>query len=133
MSTRCLIGKENPDKTITYIYCHHDGCPSWMSKVLLNYYQNEEVIDKLLALGDMSCIGNYPVTRAWDSPWDANSCEPYSERGDFMPASTVDDEKEFFRILEDEEYWYLFKDNKWFYSNGDFDFTELRLAENKGD
>ena len=61
MSTRCRIGIENKDGTITSIYCHHDGYPSYVGKTLVNNYKEESKIRALLDLGDMSSLGTEPV------------------------------------------------------------------------
>lgn len=125
MSTRCLIGKKNKDKSITYVYCHHDGYPSWVGKTLFENYKDEEKIDKLLALGDMSSLGKEPIA-AGDFDYLGNDfCCPYSDRGESCPAATVKTQKAFLRIDAWEEYWYLFKDNKWYYSSDGNTFKEL--------
>ena len=36
MSTRSLIGIQNADNTIEYIYCHHDGYLDWVGKKLIS-------------------------------------------------------------------------------------------------
>ena len=48
MSTRCRIGIENKDGTITSIYCHHDGYLEGVGEILVNHYKNEEKIRKLM-------------------------------------------------------------------------------------
>lgn len=60
MSTRCLIGRQYKDKTIRYIYCHCDGYIDGVGTVLKKFYSDEETIDKLLDLGDLSAIGTVP-------------------------------------------------------------------------
>lgn len=125
MSTRCLIGKENQDNSITYIYCHHDGYPSWVGKVLFENYKDEEKIDKLLALGDMSSLGKEPVSTGDFRYLGEDFCCPYSDRGESHPAETVKTQKAFLNVDAWEEYWYLFKDNKWYYSSDGNTFKEL--------
>ena len=60
MSTRCLIGRQYKDKTIRYIYCHCDGYIDGVGTVLKKFYSDEETIDKLLDLGDLSALGTSP-------------------------------------------------------------------------
>lgn len=57
MATRSLIGKLNPDNTVTYIYCHFDGYPSGVGKTLTEHYFSPIKIDQLLDLGDLSILG----------------------------------------------------------------------------
>lgn len=48
MSTRCFIGIQNKDKTITSIYCHHDGyIQGGVGEILFNHYKDEDKIRKL--------------------------------------------------------------------------------------
>lgn len=60
MSTRCLIGRQYKDKTIRYIYCHCDGYIDGVGTVLKKFYSDEETIEKLLDLGDLSALGDLP-------------------------------------------------------------------------
>ena len=48
MSTRSRIGIRNKDNTITSIYCHWDGYPTWNGKMLLTYYTKREDVEKLI-------------------------------------------------------------------------------------
>jgi hypothetical protein len=65
MSTRSLIVKENPDGTVTGIYCHSDGMPHYNGVILARYYTDPAKIDALLALGNLSILG--PELDARDS------------------------------------------------------------------
>jgi len=136
MSTRCRIGIKNENGTITSIYCHHDGYPEGVGKTLVENYQTEEKIRKLLALGDMSSLGNEPVDNpnAWNdaalreamkngnyleaykqlNPDDM--CNTYKSRGEDVPASDSEDEKQYLKDTDScwGEFAYLFKDGQWF-------------------
>ena len=57
MSTRCLIGRKIENNKVEYIYCHHDGYLDGVGETLKTYYTNNDVIDKLMALGDLSSLG----------------------------------------------------------------------------
>ncbi len=61
MSTRSRIGIRNKDNTITSIYCHWDGYPSWNGKMLLTNYTKREDVEKLIKLGNLSTLGRTPV------------------------------------------------------------------------
>jgi hypothetical protein len=59
MATRSLIGKLNSDKTtVDYIYCHWDGHIDNNGRILHEHYNTLEKVDALLALGDLSSLGN---------------------------------------------------------------------------
>jgi len=61
MSTRSRIGIRNKDNTITSIYCHWDGYPTWNGKMLLTYYTKREDVEKLIKLGNLSTLGRTPT------------------------------------------------------------------------
>ena len=145
MSTRCRIGIENKDGTITSIYCHHDGYPEVVGEILVNHYKTEEKIRKLLELGDMSSLGTEPVENlgGWEMPkagtadWmkaymelhPENQCVIYKTRGEDCPAKTHKDIEEYQRHSRDcwGEYAYLFKNNEWFVL--EYDDAELKSVE----
>jgi hypothetical protein len=56
MSTRSYIGLKQSDGVVA-IYCHSDGCPSYVGSLLLENYNTEDRIKELLELGDLSCLG----------------------------------------------------------------------------
>lgn len=59
MSIRSLIGMEDSSTGhITFIYCHNDGYFEGVGKTLVTSWTDPEKIRKLLALGDISILGN---------------------------------------------------------------------------
>lgn len=125
MSTPCYIGKENSDKSITYIYVHHDGYLEGVGKELLDSYQNEEKVNKLLELGDLSSLGNEPITnlKAWED-WGSCSlrtCISYKDRGETdVDAVTIESLKALEKKLDAPlfapvDYTYIFRKGKWYY------------------
>lgn len=128
MSTRCFIGKQNKDNTITYIYCHHDGyITKGVGETLITHYQNESQITKLLNLGDMSSLGVEPI----DNPelWDVTyfmthyemgklHCCTYKGNGeDGTDAHIIPSLDDYFQVFErsDCDYAYLWVDGTWMY------------------
>ena len=59
MSTSSFIGIKRPSGYIKGIYCHHDGYPEYVGTILTYKYRNITKIEKLLALGDISILGEY--------------------------------------------------------------------------
>lgn len=57
MSTRSYISRLNENGSVTGIYCHHDGYPDGVGKMLNEHYTNEDKIDALMSLGDLSALG----------------------------------------------------------------------------
>lgn len=128
MSTRCWIGKENKDKTVTYIYCHSNGYPEGVGKTLSEFYKDEETIDKLLSLGGLSYLGEKPESNEnyWKDTINPFLCLNYSKCGaykdrvfengerDEMPTKTVKNKEEYLNSRAfDIEYVYLWRDGKW--------------------
>ena len=146
MSTRCRIGIENKNGTITSIYCHHDGYLEGVGEILVNHYKAEEKIRKLMELGDMSSLGTEPVEnlRGWENPglgttdWTKaymelrpeNQCVIYKTRGEDCPAKIHKSIEEYQKYSRDcwGEYAYLFKNNKWFVT--EYNDTELKSVKN---
>ncbi len=56
MSTRSYICKENEDGTFTGVYCHSDGYLTYNGAMLMDHYNSRERVEKLLSLGNMSCL-----------------------------------------------------------------------------
>lgn len=61
MGTRSLIVLEKPkadgSSTFKSIYCHWDGYPKNNYRILFQHYQDLEKVKELIALGDISCLG----------------------------------------------------------------------------
>ena len=58
MATRSTIAKEFEDGTIKQVYCHWDGYFDGVGTTLLKHYTNNEKLDQLLELGDISRLGS---------------------------------------------------------------------------
>ena len=111
MATRSLIGKLNSDNTVSYIYCHFDGYPEHNGVILQEHYDTPFKVDHLLALGDLSVLGetigekqdfNNYSTR--NNKWCLSYGRDRGESGnEARTCSYVDYTKEYM-----EEYIYLF-------------------------
>jgi hypothetical protein len=56
MSTRSYICRENEDGTYTGVYCHSDGYLTYNGAMLMDNYNLRERVDRLMELGNMSCL-----------------------------------------------------------------------------
>ena len=121
MSTRCLIGRKIKDNKVEYIYCHHDGYLDGVGETLKTYYTNDSVIDKLMALGDLSALGKIAESNPNQfnfSKIDYNLCAAYRDNGEEDVDSTIITEKEYMDKLSTNiwiEYLYLWDGEKWCY------------------
>ena len=123
MATRSNIAIVNQDGSITGIYCHWDGYPEYVGKMLLNHYNNVGIINELLNLGNLSNLDknvNPTESHTFDKPQDG-VCVAYGrERGEKdQEAIVFEDLGEFEDGASNSwaDYQYLFEDGKWSYRN----------------
>lgn len=71
MATRSTIGMIQKDgTTIRSIYCHWDGYPDGVGKMLQNFYSDEEKINRLLSMGDISSLDQQIGSPTENNPFD---------------------------------------------------------------
>ena len=119
MATRSNIGIVNLDKSITGIYCHYDGYPEYVGKMLLNHYNNDDIVNGLMNLGDLSSLSEKLYStdfHTFDEP-EEGVCISYGrDRGDTGSDSrTFEDLGEYEHFGSGVDYQYLFEDGKWMY------------------
>jgi hypothetical protein len=94
MATRSLIGMELDNGITKIIYCHFDGYPEHVGKLLVHNYNTPALIITLMELGDLSSLDATPATctayhRDRNEPWgmveprDINTSEIVSEGDDY--------------------------------------------------
>lgn len=121
MSTRCLIGRKIKDNKVEYIYCHHDGYLDGVGETLKTYYTNDGIIDKLMALGDLSALGKIAESNPNQFNFgkiDYNLCAAYKDNGEEDVDSKIITEKEYVDKLNTNiwmAYLYLWDGEKWCY------------------
>lgn len=59
MSTRSTIGIKRKDGTVKSIYCHSDGYLEYNGLMLYDFYKDQNKIEKLLNLGDISLLNKH--------------------------------------------------------------------------
>jgi hypothetical protein len=120
MSTRSRIAIEKQDGTVDSIYCHFDGYLSNNGEKLQNHYSTKEQLEQLIALGDISSLGN-----------DVKETVAYHrDRGEDFNSKTYPNVATLFENGFDsgEEYVYcLTKDNRLLVSSGG-PVADLQLA-----
>lgn len=109
MGTRSRIGILEPDGSVTSIYCHWDGYPSHHGPILLNHYATEEKVRALMALGDISVLGEeLGEKHDFDEPPDG-VCNVYGrDRGEEGVSARRSASVADFKTIA-EEYMYLFQ------------------------
>ena len=123
MATRSNIAIVNEDKSISSIYCHWDGYPEYVGKILLNHYTTSDIVNELLNLGNLSqlCEKLYSTDiHTFDKP-EEGVCIAYGrERGEKdQEAIVFEDLGEFEDSASNSwaDYQYLFDNGKWSYRN----------------
>jgi len=133
MSTRSHIGIVNEDNTVTYVYCHWDGYPEHNGRILLNHYNNKEIINKLLDNGNISSLGEQ-IDPSPDKPHtfgksQDNVCVFYfrerNEMGNEKQTVSSDIEYKMSRNKGWCDYQYLFDNGQWKYRSGESNWREL--------
>ena len=107
MATRSTINILNDDGSVEGIYCHWDGHPNSVGKILMEDYDDEEKIRDLLKLGAISFLG--PTTETGDT--DAY----HRDRGDEIWHLHAPD----FSKQQKQTYNYLWKDDMWWVSENE--------------
>ena len=123
MATRSAIGIE-VDGKIVAAYCHWDGYLENNGEILFKHYQNPEKILKLISLGDMSSLDSEiepaaGVEHSFDKK--AKNVTVYygRDRGEVgVEPRTFDTRDEMIAWYSDSEYFYLWTDKHWIYSQG---------------
>ena len=128
-ATRSMIGIEQPNGKIVAVYCHYDGYPEGVGKMLKKFYKSPAVINKLIKLGKngISTLGkNIGKKHDFDMPYDEKEKLGYTtfygrDRGEKsnMESKYKDrqDYEDNFDSRSGAEYGYVFsvKDKKWNY------------------
>lgn len=136
MSTRSNIGILRKNGSVDVIYCHWDGYLRNNGDILLNYYKDNEKVNKLIELGDISCleINVEPTTKehSYDAP-EGNVTVAYGrDRGesnvDFRHFESLDNYlKQVDKLFIEYIYLYNEENGSWYYTDKTYD----RLQEKK--
>jgi hypothetical protein len=110
MSTRSQVGIIRKDGSIVSVYVHSDGYPSGVGADLLAHYTDPAKIEALIALGDISYIGDEIGEKHSFEVYDAKQCRAYHrDRGEEFNQSSFPSiaELEVFLEASDREWCYL--------------------------
>jgi hypothetical protein len=104
MSTRSYIGRLTEDKQVFFVYCHFDGYPSGVGRILREYYYRPEDVSNLLSFGNISSLATVIEDtifygRDRKEPNQEQIQETYDE---FLPSIDFEDSGVAYRYLFDE-------------------------------
>ena len=116
MGTRSTIAIQNEDGSVTGIYCHWDGYLSHNGRILQENYITEAQVRELIALGDLSSLGETVGVKTDFNNGAEGQCLAYGrDRGEQNVAAKTC--ANWDALLEDfgQEFDYLFVTGKgWF-------------------
>lgn len=120
MGTRSTIAVQRADGSVVQTYCHWDGYIDHNGRILQEFYNDQELAEKLVSLGDMSSLGprcEPAGEHSFEDREDGVTCYYGRDRGETDCEPVVfADEEEYLRKFAGQEYDYLFKDDKWLVS-----------------
>ena len=94
MSTRSRIGVLRTPESVESVYCHFDGYPEGVGRVLLDHWTDPKKVNALIALGDLSAlgeeIGEDQGTKWFDERWETIGRTPEDPRYVWTVAYTRD-------------------------------------------
>ena len=117
MATRSRIGMVNEDGTVSSVYCHWDGYPSYNGRVLSENYTDLEKVKKLIALGSISVLDEEVETsdpHTFENPKKGVTVAYHRDRGEDYDAPRINGSLDEYLEDDNEEYGYFFLDGEWF-------------------
>ena len=85
MGTPCSVASVAIDGSVHIIYGHWDGYPSGVGKMLVQHYNTQEMVDRLLSLGNFSSLDasiDCPDGHSFDTPVDGYTTFYGRDRGE---------------------------------------------------
>ena len=132
MATRSTIAVEHNDGTISSVYSHWNGYPSWNGKVLIDNYNSLAIAEKLVALGSISSLAErleptHEEVHTFDNPVKGVTVFYHRDRGEELSVYHFADMEAYRRDNDDEDYNYLFTNGNW-YLDGDRDLILVKTV-----
>lgn len=123
MSTRSYICKSD-ENGVRGVYCHWDGYPEHVGKILFCYYNDSAIVDKLISLGSISAL--YPeleppegVPHSFQEPVEGVTVAYHRDRGEPLEIIEFKHDKHWRECLgrSSVNYVYVFHKECWFFAN----------------
>lgn len=121
MSTRSNIGILLPDSKVRAVYCHYDGYPSGVGKVLQHHYTSRNKIDRLISLGALSFLGEkIGESNPFNKAVKEICCAYARDRGEELEILSFPSTQAFLEQKNLHIEWrYLWTGSEWKTSNGE--------------
>ena len=152
MATCSNIVIKTKENKYNLIYIHNDGYLEGVGYMLKKYYKEYEQVEKLMQLGDLSCLGRTPESdpKLWNYEYCEQLCkaenkqyEHWCERPDYLKCTAYKDRGEkdtkartYNNLLDmlvnlGGEYNYIFIDNQWKLVNEDNEIVPYQVKQLK--
>jgi hypothetical protein len=122
MSTNSRIAIEQADGTVKSIYCHWDGYPKGVGKKLVEHYGDRAKVEELIALGDLSQLGERvePLgDHSFNLPEEGTTVAYHRDREEDYHQPRVDQSLQAFIDSDVEEFGYIFtRSGEWMMVDG---------------
>jgi len=115
MSTRSSIAVQQGNIVKT-VYCHFDGYPDHVGRMLLNHYNNQEGADSIVNLGDLSSLSQSvekPEGHSYATPVEGYSIFYGRDRGEKNVAALVVPDYATALKRNRQEYNYFWDGTQW--------------------
>jgi len=118
MSTRSTINVKMTNADIKSIYCHFDGYPDHHVPILLNHYDSQVKAEELIALGDLSSLGESmekPEGHDWKNPVDGYCVAYDRDRGEKDRDHEASTHRTLYECLQEygQQYNYYWNGTEW--------------------
>lgn len=128
MSTHSRIGMENPDGSVTSIYCNFDGYLNGVGRMLQLHYKDRSKVVELISVGNISCLESEIVPppdkrHTFSSPLPGYTVAYHRERGDDFSQKHHPSTTQFLQVARSPtgliNFVYLFtQENEWYVAQG---------------
>lgn len=132
MGTRSTIAIQLENGSINQVYCHWDGYLKNNGKILMENYNNAEIIKELISKGSISILAKYinPNKDLTHNFYDTqNDVCVFYHRDEDLNIDTFENFEEYSENGNFEEFNYIFKDNEWYYFEDNI--VDLQILSDK--
>jgi hypothetical protein len=135
MATRSRIGIEQADGTVKSIYCHWDGYPKGVGKILVEHYLMRDKVESLMELGSISTLGEQVeptgrVDHTFEMPELGITVAYHRDRGERLDPARIDKSLADFIQSDVEEFGYVMtRSGEWLLIDGHRTVRETKDLE----
>ena len=104
MSTRSYIGTLKEDKQVFFVYCHFDGYPTGVGRLLREYYDRPEDVINMLSFGNISSLASTieDTTFYGRDRKEANQEQTQATYDEYLPSTGSEDSGVAYKYLFNE-------------------------------